>query len=81
MDDDAYDVALLAVDHECVPTCIPVYDNVGDEAVAVVTLKPNRIASVGLTHEYAAIRARAHIAAARQSHELMRPKGFTFRCR
>ena len=78
--DDAYDLALLAADHNCVPTCIPVYDEHGDDAVAIVTLKPNSIASIALEHERASIRARAHVAVARKAHELIEGKGFVYRC-
>lgn len=79
--DDAYEVALAASHLNCVPTCIPVVEACGSNAVAIVSLKPNIIARAALEHERPSIRARAHVAAAIQAHTAIGEEGMVFRCR
>jgi len=79
--DDAYDLALAACELDCVPTCIPVVEASGCNAVAIVTLKPNIIARAALEHERSLIRARAHVAVAIKAHSLIGDEGMVFRCR
>lgn len=79
MSDDAYELAALAAEHDCVPTCIPIVADDDTDAVAIVTLKPNSIALVALTHERKEIRARAIVSVARKAHELIDNQGFVSR--
>lgn len=79
MSDDAYDLALDAVEHQCAPTCIPIIDRDGKAAVAVVTLRPGSLADVALFSERQRIRARGAIAVARRARALMERRGYQCR--
>lgn len=80
-EDDAYDLALSAASLDCVPTCIPVVEASGGNAVAIVTLKPNIVARAALEHQTPRVRARAHVAVAIKAHSLIGDEGMIFRCR
>jgi hypothetical protein len=79
--EDAYDLAVQFADRGCVPTCIPVIDEDAWEQVAVVSLDPNPIARIALTHEDRRVRSRALVAVAIKAHELLPDRGLTFDAR
>ncbi len=80
-DEEAYDLARAFADRGHVPTCIPVIDEDAWEQVAVVSLEPNTVARLALTHRDRRIRARALVAVAIKAHELLPDKGLTFDAR
>lgn len=77
---DSYDIALRILDNEMAVACIPVVNEWGEQDIAVVGLKPNDAARIGLEHEDSATRLRATLAVAIRSHELLPSRGLTFSC-
>lgn len=80
-DADAYELACSFADRGHVPTCIPVIDEDAWEQVAVVSLDPNPIARIALTHSDRSVRARALVAVAMKAHDLLPDRGLTFDAR
>lgn len=79
--DDAYELAAYFAYRGCVPTCVPVIDEDACESVAVVSLDPNDVALIALTHPSGAIRARAIVAVAMKAHDLLADRGLIFDAR
>ena len=80
-EDDAYELALVFAESGCVPTCVPVIDGDAFESVAVVSLDPNPVALIALTHPSVKVRARAMVAVAMKAHDVLADRGLIFDAR
>lgn len=80
-EDDAYDLAVYFAESGCVPTCVPVIDEDARESVAVVSLDPNAVALIALTHPSGRVRARALTAVAMKAHDVLADRGLIFDAR
>lgn len=80
-EDDAYELAVVFAESGCVPTCVPVIDEEAWEQVAVVSLDPNPVAQIALTHPDKRVRARAIVAVALRAHEVLTERGLIFDAR
>lgn len=80
MNHNVYEVALSIVNEGYLPTCVPIHHGDRGRALAIVTLRPNRVAHNALRHGSRTRRAEAHISAARESHRLLNREGLVFRC-
>jgi hypothetical protein len=77
---DAYEIALKILDNDMAVACVPVINEWGYADIAVVGLKPNNAARMGLEHDDAETRLKATLAVAIRAHELLPSRGLTFSC-
>jgi len=80
-EDDAYELAVTFAESGCVPTCVPVIDGDAWEQIAVVSLDPNPVAQIALTHPNKKVRARALVAVAMKAHDVLADRGLIFDAR